>query len=294
MRVFPLLAVLALLPAVPTRAADDAAVPPAAGPTAADLLHRAVQAQGTLTGDLRDVTLSFQGEVAQQGSVNTIRRTYWYRAGDRSFRVRTANASTDAATTDRGVYGRKTYWERASSGAIRELHAGNRDDADALDQIAKERRDFERILRMVLLSRLDDGSWLVERAAAGTVRLAEDMPYNAKGTLADREKETYHVLDLTREGEPRLRLFIRTADFSVRKAVQFRLGDGDEEEWTYYFGPFWRDPEAGLSLPRFFSVYKGTPTEDPGRSREDLLVVKGEPTVRVNTGLTDDDLKPAE
>jgi len=294
MRTFPLLAVLALLPALPTRAADDAAAPPAAGPTAADLLHRAVQAQGTLAGDLKDVTLSFRGEVAQQGSVNTIRRTYWYRAGDRSFRVHTSNASTDAATTDRGVFGRKTYWERSSGGAVRELHAGNRDDADALDQIAKERRDFERILRMVLLSRLDDGSWQVERGAPEAVRLSQDMPFNAKGTLEDRAKETYHVLDLTREGEPRLRLFIRTADFTVRKAVQFRLNDANEEEWTYYFGPFWRDPDAGLSLPRFFSVYKGTPTEDPGRSREELLVVKGEPTVRVNTDLADDDLKPAE
>jgi len=91
-----------------------AAVPAEEAPAAKEIFRKAVEAQGKLTPDqVKDVTLTFTGEVHDKGEVHTIERTYRFRAGDRSFRVHTASGAVDKST-DRGVLGADGYWERTS------------------------------------------------------------------------------------------------------------------------------------------------------------------------------------
>jgi len=275
-----LLLPLLLLPAAAP--ADDA-------PAAKDIFRRAVEAQGRLPDQVTDVTLAFEGEVHEKGETHTIERTYWFRSKDRSFRVLTGSAAADK-TTDRGVLGADGYWERPSKGKILSLSRGNRDDAESIRQIEKERADFERMLRMVLLTRLDEG-WTLAFGAAAPVRLDEDHPYEIRKTLGDRDKVTYYVLDARREGESRLRLFVNTDDYTVRKAIEYEAEDPDRVRWVYYFAGYGKDGNLGLVLPRYFSVYRDTPKDDA--TRDELKAAWGEPRVSLNTGLKDSDLRPA-
>jgi hypothetical protein len=256
---------------------------------AKEILRRAVEAQGKLLSEqVRDVTLAFEGDVAENGEVHAVVRTYWYRSGDRSFRVRTRSASVDRAS-DRGVFGVDGYWERSPSG-VAELSPGNRDDRGTIRQIETERGEFERMLRMVLLSRLDAGEWTVALGEREPVRLDRDQPHELRETLGDRDKETYYVLDATREGEPRLRLYVRTGDFTVRKAIEYDPDKPAQVRWVYYFAGFRKDPKLDLLLPRYFSLYRDTPSEG---TRDDLNAAKGLPKVTLNSGLKDAELRPA-
>ena len=266
-----------------------AAAPAADAPTARDILKQAAGAQGAMPAEVKDVTLAFEGEIAEQGEAHTVLRTYWYRAGDRSFRIRTGSGATDKLTSDRGVVGADKFWEWSSAGRILELSIRNRDDKKQAEAIDRERAEFERMLRLVLLARFDGDGWEVKFAEPAPVRLERDVPHQIDGTLGDRAKKTYHVLDLKREGEPELRLFIGTDDLTVRKAVEYDLQDPKRVRFVYYFANYWTDPTLKLLVPRFFSVYRGTPT-DPSE-RDDLLAAKGEPTVRLNSDLTDAQLQ---
>jgi hypothetical protein len=270
-----------------------AAAAPAEGePDARDIFRRAVGAQGSLKGDdVHGVRLEFKGEITDQGVTNTVLRTYWYRKRDRSFRVRTASGAVEKLASDRGVFGTDGYWERATDGAIVELRRGNRDDLESIRTIKREREEFQRMLRMVLLAGLDGDGWSVELAEPLPVKLDRDLPYQPKGTLRDREKETYHVLDMTRADEPRLRLYVHTGDFTVRKAIEFDAEDPGLVRWVYYFANYERNAALDLLLPRYFSIYRDTPLDDEGKTK--LNAARGEPTVALNPDLVDADLRPA-
>jgi hypothetical protein len=271
-----------LLLAVAVRAGD--------APTAKEILRKAVEAQGVLRREqVHDVRIAFVGEISEDGRPNTVLRTYWYRSSDRSFRVRTGSGSTDKLTTERGAFGADGFWERGTDGSIVELRRGNRDDAESIGTIERDRGDFERMLRMVLLTHLDD--WNVAFGEPAPVKLERDHPHEPRRTLGDREKETYHVLDATREGEPRLRLYVNTSDFTVRKAVEYDAEAPDGVRWVYYFAAYRKFPELNLLLPQYLSIYRDTPVDE--RSRDGLNTARGQPTVSVNMGLKDADLRPA-
>ncbi|MCK6461753.1 MAG: hypothetical protein L6Q95_17880 [Planctomycetes bacterium] len=278
-RLLPLLALLPL-PA----AADETSV------AARDILRKAVEAQGKLAaGDIRDVTLTFVGEVSEKGEEHAVTRTYRFRAKDRSFRVHTAAEAVDRST-ERGVFGDAGYWERSSKGTVIALSRGNRDDEPTIRQIETERKDFERMLRMVLLTRIDK-DWTVTLGAPEPQRLDGDHPHELNRTLGKREEATYHVLDARRDGEAPLRLFVNTSDFTVRKAVEYEADAPGEVRWVYYFALYAKDKDAGIVLPRYFSVYRDTPSDKETRDR--LNAAKGQPKVALNTGLADADLRPA-
>ena len=268
-----------------------ATAPAADGPSAKDILKKAVEAQGEMPKEVRDVTLAFYGEIRQEGQVNTVRRTYWYRSADRSFRMRTGSGAMEKMTSDRGVTGETGYWERTSAGDILELTKGNRDDREQIRAIEKERKEFERMLRMVLLARFDGDGWNVALAEANPVRLDKDFPHELRHTLGKREETSYHVLDMKREGEPDLRLYVHAGDFSVRKAIELDPNDPDGARFVYYFAAYASDPEAKLLVPQFLSIYNSTPLNE--KDREEMLAAKGRPTVRINADLKDADLRPS-
>jgi len=259
-------------------------------PAAKDIFRKAVEAQGGLRPDqVKDVTLTFQGEIHEKGETHAIERTYRFRSEDRSFRVRTGSAAVDKST-DRGVLGADGYWERSSKGKVLPLSRGNRDDAESIRQIEGERTDFERMLRMVLLTRLAEG-WTLDLAATAPVLLDGDHPHEINKTLGDRDKVTYYVIDAKREGEARLRLFVNTVDYTVRKAIEYEVKSPDRVRWVYYFAGYRKDEGSGLVLPRYFSVYRDTPHDEA--TRDDLKMAWGLPKVTLNTGLEDSDLRPA-
>jgi hypothetical protein len=262
----------------------------AEGPSARDILKKAVAAQGEMP-EVKDVTLSFEGEIRQEGQVNTVERTYWYRSSDSSFRMRTRPKVMEKLVSDRGVVGEGTYWELTQKGEMIELSRGNRDDAAQIRAIQRERSEFQRMLRMVLLARFDGDGWQVALAQPAPVLLDTDQPHQASDTLGNREETTYHVLDLKREGEPDLRLYVHTGDFTVRKAIEFDPKAPGQAKFVYYFSNYEVDPEAKLLLPRFLSAYHDTPKDKA--KRDDLLAAKGRPSVRLNKGLADAELKPA-
>jgi hypothetical protein len=99
------------------------------------------------------------------------------------------------------------------------------------------------------------------------------------------------VIDVEREGEARLRLYVQAGDHTVRKAVQFDADAPSNPRWHYYFGPFKRQERAlGLNLPQYVSMHDGFPDGKEGRDR--TVKLYGELKVRLNTELKDDDLKP--
>jgi len=258
--------------------------------TARDILKKAVAAQGKLgPDDIRDVTLTFEGQAQENGQDNAITRIYRFRASDRSFRVHTGAEAIDRST-DRGVFGADGYWQKTSKGKFLALSVGNRDDRATIEQIETERTDFERMLRMVLLARIDD-SWTVTLGAAEPQRLESDFPHELSRTLGDRSKVTYFVLDLRRDGEAPLRLYVNTDDFTVRKAIEFEAKAPDQVRFVYYFAAYAPDKDLGIVLPRYFSVYHDTPADKAMRDK--LNAVRGMPKVQLNTKIGDGDLRPA-
>lgn len=281
-----ILPLLATALAVPAAGADG---PTPEGPTPRDVFEQAVRVQGALRQeDLRDITLEFRGHIHEEGT-HTVRRTYWYRARDRSFRIRTQSGADASRRSERGVLKAKGCWERVND-RILELSTHNRDDFKAIQAIRKERTDFERILRMVLLSRLNDGKTKLTFGKKKPVRIEADQPYEAKRILgADRSKHEYYVLDIRRENEPRLRAFIRTDDHTVRKVIQYSRGEPNKIEFVYYFA-FLPRPDQGLHLPAYFAVHTAEPTDK--KSRDATIKVRGRITVEINLGLQDPDLRP--
>ena len=266
----------------------------AQGPGAKEVFDKAVAAQGAIPkGEVKDITLRFRGQITEGKRVNTIERTYWYRARDRSFCVLTESKASAKVRSERGVLGESGYWEKSSRGKIIRLRPGNREDKASVKTIRKNRDEFEGMLQMVLLARIADGKSTLKLVTRAPVRLEQDMPYAAADTLGkDRKEHRYYVLDLERKGQPKLHLFIHVGTFTVRKVVQFDVEDPSRRRWFYYFGPFRKDPGTGLMLPVYFSVYDGLPVDR--KSMQARNRVRGQPTVKLNTGLEDEAFRPAE
>ncbi len=272
---------------------EEPPAPPTSQPKALDLFRQAVAAQGDLRFDqIADVHLLFRGAIVEEGT-HTILREYWYRAKDRSFRIATQSTADSRRKSERGVLGADEFWDRAGAEGTTTLSRLNRDHRAIIRTISKEREQFEGILGMVVLSRLDDGKTRFEIEGEAAVTLERDLPYEASSILGKAEERAgraYDVLRVIREGEAPVRLFVRTSDRSVRKAV---VGDPDEpggRAWHYYFGPFTRN-DGGLVVPQYLSAHKGEPID--AKSKAETSKARGELlAVDINRGLGERDLKP--
>jgi len=284
-----LLCLLATTPAFAETAEGERARNKGEPDRAHALLRAAIRAQGRFSEeDVRDVRLSFRGQATtpDRGS-HVVEREYWYRREDRSFRVRTA-AGADGSGSERGVLGRRGYWERGKNG-IRALRARNREDLGSVKTIRKERREFERMFGLVLLSRLDDEDASVRFAGDGPVRIEKDEPFDAHRVFKDRTR-TFRALEVRPKDEPRFVLFVDTNDKRIRKVVQYSRKDPGAIDYVYYFGAYRRNDSLGLVLPRYFSVHTAVPTDR--KSREETNVVHGRLKLSLNEGLETRDLRP--
>ena len=285
---FPVLLVLAMGRSLH---ADEPApaTPPAATSPAESLLDRAIQAQGGWTRDrIADLHLTFEGQIAEEGRTNSVAREYWYRARDRAFRLRTSPLAAVSRETEHGVLGRR-YWDR-TEGRLQELSRGNRDHEEMIGAIRQDRDEFERILSMLLLSRLRDGKTDATLEPGDPVRLEDERPPEVRAILRDAKERTYHVLDLRRPDEPRLRAYLDTEDLTVRKVEQYRTDAPDRLAFVYYFGAYKRDPATELVLPRYFSVHTAVPVDE--KTRDETLRAKGTLAFVLNAELPDAQFAP--
>ena len=286
MRVVVLFLPLALLTGTPRARAQ---APKGAAPNGPAILRQAIARQGARgQADLDDIHINFRGQITRKKETHGIERNYWYRAKDRSFRVRTRSLATSRENTDRGVLGRE-YWERRKS-RIQRLHKGNRTHQKIIKTIREERTDFERILGFVLLSRLKNAA--VTLGAPRPVTIPADQPFNARSILGpNRDAERYWVLDVRRKQRPRLRLFIRTSDLTVRKAVQYHPDNEAQPVFYYYFGPY-KKRDDGLTVPRYFTVHTALPTD--AKSKKSTGFARGMIELALNGGLEDPVLRPTQ
>jgi hypothetical protein len=263
----------ATLLALPTARAEDAR----------SILGKAIAAQGGLKrADVADLQLSFRGQLVQKGQDNGAQRDYYYRAKDRAFRILTVANAASSERSERGVLG-KSYWERDGKNVVT-LSRGNIDHREVITAIREDRRQFERILKMVLLTRLESAD---VKLLGPPQRLEADSPDSATSILGDaeaRKKRLYHLLEVDRKNEARLVLFVRTDDFSVRKAVQYSKADPTRAEYWYYFGPYRKRPD-GMTLPIYFNIHKALPID--AKTRKASRYVRGTITLKLNPGLAD-------
>jgi hypothetical protein len=263
------------------------------GPTAREVFEKALARQGGVRPEqIADVALKFRGQITEEGT-HTITREYWYRARDRSFRVRTRAEARRSSKSERGVLGRDAFWERGRSGIVT-LSRGNREHRRSIETIDKDRAEFERILRLVLLTRLDTDDVRIGLASAEPVPLVDDLPFEARSILGkEREAVRYFVLRVERKDEAPFLLYVHTEDFTVRKAVLYPKERPEPPAWHYYFGPFTKNEQAlGLTLPQYFSVHEGRPKDT--KTRDATVKIRGELAIRLNGDLADTDFKPAE
>ncbi|MGQ0614659.1 MAG: hypothetical protein ACT4PV_13065 [Planctomycetaceae bacterium] len=277
-----LLLCLALVSASPADEPTDEA-------EAALWFRRAVRAQGEVEpASVVDARLRFQGQVRDEEGEHAVTREYWYRSKDRSFRLVTRSRTLREEISERGVLGEEEYWDRGSDGAVADLSPANSSDRTAIETIDREREDFEDVLRLVLLKRMDDGRSRFAPGPSGRVRLEKDLPYSPGMILGKDRTQEYRVVDVTREGMGRLRLFLHGGDFTVRKALLFARDDPAREVGTYYFGRF--EQRGGLLLPRVVSFHDIEPLDEA--SRDKGARAYGEIEVTLNAGLKDTDLRP--
>lgn len=283
MRRTALLLALLTLPA-PAEEAEDAA---------RALFRKAVEAQAAFAPErLADVRLEFDGQIREEGE-HAVSRLYAYRVADRSFRVRTAAKSEPDRVSERGVFGEEGYWERDSRGRVEELSPGNETDAGVIATIERERRDFEEVLRLVFLDRLDDGRARFRLGEPPAVALERDRPFNERHVLGESRRDLYRVLVIERQDLPRITLFVHAEEWTVRKAVVHNRARPEEPAWIYYFGRYTKtDPGSkGVNVPRLVSIHVEEPLDETSRDRgaKAYGVVK----LTLNGGLADPDLKPS-
>jgi hypothetical protein len=265
-------------------------------PSAAELLERAIKAQGKLSRDsINDLHVKFVGQIREKGqATQSATREYWFRAKDRSFRIRTvAGAQPNKPHSERGVLGspKIRYWEWAHKRRT-ELYRTNREHRKNILAIRRDRDDFERIVKTVLLARLRDPQTQIAFAAQRLVKLEADKPNSARHIFPDRSVR-YHVLDIRRPDADPLRLFIHEGDFTVRKVVQFDRTAPQEVKSISYFGYFRKAANAGgMLLPQAFSVYSAVP--DGKKQNKETVRVAGQLTVEVNRGLDDPVFSPGK
>ena len=275
LRLRPVLAIAAAL-----------ALPAAAAPKSPhDVLAQAVEAQGKLKqDDLKDIVLSFKGQAVQDGNVQRVERTYWYKIDDGSFQIQTASRRDAEIKSVRGIIGERACWERRKDRRVL-LSRRDREDREVVKTIRKERDEFRRVLRMVILSRLQhDEDATLNLVSNQPALLPKDLPHEANAILGrDRNAVKYWVLDVDRPNEPRIRLYVRTDDSTVRKAVEFSQKKPGEVENVYYFGPYSKRGNArGMLLPLYFSMHYRIPIDK--KSKEKTTLAYGRVKVQLNTG----------
>ena len=260
----------------------------AAAPDPAAILSQAIARQGAgRQAEVDDIHINFRGQITQEQEEHGIARDYWYRAQDRSFRVRTQSLASSREKTDRGVLG-EAFWERRK-GAVQPLRQGNTTHRKIIETISKERSDFERMLGFVLLSRLKQA--VVTLGAPQPVTIPDDQPFNAGSILGrQRDTEKYWVLDVRRKQRPRLRIFLRKSDLTVRKAIQYKADNPAQPVYFYYFGPY-RQRDDGLTVPRYFTIHTARPTDT--KSKKATGFARGMLELELNRGLGDPVLRPA-
>ena len=136
---------------------------------------------------------------------------------------------------------------------------------------------------MVILSRLQkDEKTKLTLASRTPVILPRDTPHEALAILgANRQAVTYWVLDVEREGDPRIRLYVRTDDGTVRKAVEFDRKDPKRIYNVYYFGPFNNRNARNMNLPQYFSMHYRVPTNE--KERDKTTIAYGRLGVVINS-----------
>jgi hypothetical protein len=291
--------VLLALLIVPSRVQAQA---PQREEEAVALLKRAVAAQGKLpNGGLRDLQILFEGQINEkkEGS-HSIHRNYWFRQKDRSFRIETFSPlEPKDSKSERGVLGNVNarYWElirRKRPGSKRpelkrqELSRTNKTHLENIRTIQRDRDDFERIVRMVVLSRVDSKLARLRRGAPQRVALTGDHPNSASFVFPSKLKGSqYLVLDLQRSAGDPLRLFINEKDLTVRKVVQFDRAAPNKIKFVYYLGAYRK--MQGMLLPTYVSVHSEVPTK---KTREKTTKLAGRLTLTLNAGLDDSVFSP--
>jgi len=276
--------------------AQDPAQDPAA-PTAREVFESAVAAQGRLDpDDIHDLYVKFVGQVKEKGhKTQSAEREYWLRPGDRSFRIKTtAGADPAKPYSERGVLGspKERYWEWVRKGRA-ELRRTNREHRKNILAIRRDRKEFERIVRMVLLVRITEDDAAISFANPGKVRLVKDQPNSARHILGEDRKAEYHVLNIARKGADPLRFFVRIDDSTVRKVIQYDRATPDKIKSVSYFGYYRKNDAAeGMVMPQAFSVYSAVPD---GKDRNKATMkVSGRLSVRINGNLGDETFSPGE
>ncbi|MEM8885384.1 MAG: hypothetical protein AAGD14_15060 [Planctomycetota bacterium] len=257
-------------------------------PAAAALLNQAVAAQGKLKpAEIEDLYVQFIGQVREKNQPShSITREYWFRAKDKSFRVRTyGNVNQRDSQAESGVFGGRpaVYWEWARERRM-PLSISNREHVKNIKSIQKERSDFERILRIVLLARIDTEQTTLKLDQPEKITI--DSPNSAGAIFPDRDS-AYRVLLLQRRGADPLRLYLHPKDLTVRKVVQLDRHNPTRARFYYYLGAYAKSGE--LNLPRYISVHNALPTKE---TREKSTQLSGRLTVKVNRGLEDDIFQP--
>lgn len=254
---------------------------------AGKILASAIEAQGALpAAGILSLHVKFKGQVHEHGQPEqSITREYWLRTSDRSFRILTyPNIDPSSHRSERGVLGTKkpVYWE-ASRGRRLRLVASNIEHIKNVRTIRKDRREFERILRIVLLARIQKGHGDLRRADPPIATIADDQPNSVRAIFKDRSAR-YHVLDLRRDGEDPLRLYLDEKSLQIKRVLQFVRGDPKKLANAYYLGAY--KEQGGLVLPRYISVHTAIPTE---KTRVSSTRLSGTLSVEINLGLTDAD-----
>lgn len=235
------------------------------------VFRKAVARQGRIRQrDIKSVNLEFSGHVVLDKTEQAVYREYWYTVADRTFRQVTQGKAQAKARSERGVDA-KGHWNRAGKSKVR-LFRGNRDHRDLIEAIDSDRAEFERILKMVLLTRLEGARFSF--ATKTPVKLLEDAPFSARSILgSDRAIAEYYVLKVERKNQPSLLLYVKTSDYTVRKAVQFPRDPKDHP--VYYYFAYAPDRK----LPIYFSAHKSLPTD--AKTRKTSAIARGEITVHI-------------
>ena len=119
----------------------------------------------------------------------------------------------------------------------------------------------------------------------GLLSAAERRPGPGAGSLLLHRPLESLSIDVHRPGERKLRLFIHTEDWTVRKAIIF--DENNKPDWVYYFAykrPYRKIP-PGVLMPRGFFAYSKTPKTP--KDQKDAWRLKGTLAVDLNRGLTD-------
>ncbi|MFQ5845163.1 MAG: hypothetical protein ACE5JG_09275 [Planctomycetota bacterium] len=228
--------------------------------------RRAVAAQkGLVAKQIRDVYIHFIGHLRREGE-HSISVEYWYRAADRSFRIRTASRTRSSEFSERGIFGERRFWERRRDGSVRRLFRTHRQDEQSIHKIQRDREDFEALRGFLFLRELQGPKTRYRLVSSAPVSLDGDHPRERGNVLgksdAERKGRRYHRVDVFPEGRPRLRLFVREGPYTVHKVIVYDREAPDRPAGVYYLGAYSdRTNPMGALLPQVFAYHRQEPRD---------------------------------